>query len=194
MRSGQIIHVSLLVVSAALYATLKTTIPIDDPDRRLIDAIVSVGVAIWAALIFIEALRGRAQESLKERVLGAYRRLLNRPLTLVVGDIVLGTLCFGGVCLLLLFRSVDVYSVSDVEVYQADPGMSPRKLGFVKGAEPSSLRLHLGDRWLVFYSMQAADQTVVRRPAYTARLEVKPFWTDMKRVEVPELHTYDQVK
>jgi hypothetical protein len=107
MRIGQFIHLTLILAVASTYAILKSVLPPDDSDRTRIDAAISVLIAVWGALVFIELLRGDTHGKLRERVWSAYRRLLSRPSTLLASNCLLAALCGAGICLLVLYRSVD---------------------------------------------------------------------------------------
>jgi hypothetical protein len=184
----------LLLCVAGLYAALKIILPAEEPHRVFGDLVIAVVLGVWAALLFVEVLRSQPQDSTKTRALLAYRRLLNRPGTLATADLVLLALCAGGISLLVLFRPVEFYSVFNVEVYQSDPGSKPFKLGSLKAAEASKLRIHTGDRWLVFYAIDTRDRGVALKPVYSTRLHVGPPWTEMNRVNVPEVIFYDGLK
>lgn len=192
MWVGQFAHLAFLVAIAAAYAALKFLLPADDPDRMRIDALIAVAAAAWAALLFVELLRGHSNDSLKERALSAYRRVLTRPVTLLVSDLVFAGVLAALVYLQFWFRPVEFYSAGDVEVYQSERDGPPRRLGVLKGKLPASLRLHLGERWLVFYPFSNLDRHLPQeRASYTARLDVAPAWREMKQVVIPEIPLYD---
>jgi hypothetical protein len=194
LRIGQIAHVGFLVVVAVLYTVLKTVLPNDDPGRGLIDLTVTIALSVWGVLVFVEALQGKQDGSTKERLIKAYRRLLNRPFPLIVSNILLGSLCVSGLCIPLLFRSVEFYSVSSVELYEDRAGAEPSPVGTLKASEPAKLRMPIGTRRLVVYAMQAKDQSVERKPVSAVRIEVLPIWSEMKRIEIPEVVPYESLR
>ncbi len=192
MRWGQLAHLVLLVGVAAAYAALKVALPPDDPARTRIDVALALVAAIWAALLFIELLRGQAEGSLKARALASYRRLLHRPATLLGSDLALAS----GLALLLYlelaYRAVEFYSFGDVEVVQDDPGAPARPVGSLKAKVPSSLRLRVGEHSLVFYP--GGSDPGRARASSTALLRVPPPWREMKRVVVQEIRTYGSTR
>jgi hypothetical protein len=190
IRIGQFVHLVLILAVVVVYAVLKALLPPDDPDRTHIDLVISIVAALWGAAVFIELLIGKKDGSLKERALSAYRRLLNRPLTLLLGDILLGLVCAGGICLLVLYRSVEIYSVSEVEVFLNDPGAPSRRIGSIKEMSTGKLRLRVGERMLVFKVVVSRDQTVAEEVGYAKAIRVDLPWRDMDRIHIPEIMHY----
>jgi hypothetical protein len=186
VRIGQIVHLVGLVAIAAAYALVRSTLDSDDPGLKLVNAFVAVTLSVWAALVFIEYARTGQREGWGERMLAAYRRLLNRTATLVAIDI----LQLAAVCslayLLVGYRAIQIYAASDVEVMIDNPGKSPRHIGSVAAGHTSTFRLATGDQWLVFVDRGTGT------PFYPRRLVVPPLWShdEVSHIRIPAAKVY----
>ena len=189
IRIVQITHLFLIVATAGLYAWLMAVLPVDDPWRVRISGGVAIALAVWGALLFIEALRSGDEKSLKERCLAAYRRLLNRVPTLIVSTAVLGA-----VAIWLLFVGAGYGEVEfssdtdqDVFVFLSDPGKEPERVAVIPAGKRVTARLPIGRQWIYF---AAAKGNAV--PYRTGRIDVVPMWRshDPQTMAVPEVPRY----
>lgn len=185
----QFIHLFLIVATVGLYAWLMAILPADDPWRVRMSCAVAVATAIWGALVFVEALRLKDQNDLKERVLGAYRRLLNRGITLVLSTMVLGALAGWFVDLGAGYGPVEFSSDTDrdVAVFLSDPEKSPQQVAVIPAGKRVSVRLPIGRHF--FYFATAQGKVV---PYRTVKIDVPPIWGrhNPETISVPEVPKY----
>lgn len=189
MRIVQITHLFLIVATVGLYAWLMAVLPADDPWRVRISGGVAIALAVWGALLFIEALRSGDEKSFKERCLAAYRRLLNRVPTLVLSTAVLGAVA---VWLLIVgagYGEIEFSSNTDqdVFVFLSDPGKAPERVAFIPAGKRITARLPIGRQWIYFATAKGSAV-----PYRTGRIDVLPMWRrhDPQTIAVPEAPKY----
>ena len=186
----QLAHIILIVATAALYAWLVATLPADDPWKVRISASVAIAAAVWAALLFVETLRAKDECGFKERCLGAYRRLLNRTVTLLGSTVVLAAVDVGLIVLGAGYNQVEFASQADqdVSVFISNPGEKAERVAIVPAGKQITTRLPVGRQWIYFETTKG-----IPVPYRTARLDVPPIWhgTDHLILQVPETLKYE---
>jgi hypothetical protein len=189
MRIVQITHLFLIVATVGLYAWLMIVLPADDPWRARISGGVAVALAVWGALVFVEALRSGNVEGFKQQCLAAYRRLLNRVPTLVVSTAVLGIVASWLLFVGAGYGQVEFSSNAgqDVFVFLSDPGKEPERIALIPASKRITARLPIGQCWIYFAT---AEGTQV--PYRTGRIDVLPMWRshDPQTMVVPEVPKY----
>lgn len=190
MRIIQITHFFLVVATVGLYAWLMVVLPADDAWRARISGAVAIALAIWGALVFIEALRSGDAESFKQRCLAAYRRLLNRVPTLAVSTAVLGIVASWLLFVGAGYGQVEFSSDADqdVFVFLSDPGKESEQIALVPAGKRITARLPIGRRWIYFATAKGTQEV----PYRTGRIDVLPMWRghDPQTMSVPEVPRY----
>ena len=150
LRNLQIWHVLWLALTPILFALFRLSSEPHDADRALIDNLFVLGAAGWLACVTIYFVVTGKTENAMPSLLRLYRGLLNKVWFLWIANIA-GTALVGIIVYhLVFFRQVEFLSTTEVELILNDRAGEVVLIGFVQARIPSSYRLPIGSRKLVF--------------------------------------------
>jgi len=188
IRIAQITHLFLIVATVGLYAWLMVILPTDDPWRVRISGGIAISLAIWSAVVFVEALRSE-NDDFKKRCLAAYRQLLNRVPTLVASTAILGVVAGWLVFVGAGYGQVEFSSQADrdVFVFLSNPGKEPERIILVPAGKRVASRLPIGRQWIYFATVQEKQI-----PYHTGKVDVLSMWRGHRpqEITVPEVPKY----
>ena len=186
IRVVQITHLFLIVATVGLYAWLMAVLPADDPWRVRISGGVAIALALWGALLIIEAVRSGDEKSFKERCLAAYRRFLNRVPTLVISTAILGAVAVWLFFVGAGYGEIEFSSDTDqdVLVFLSNPGKEPERVTLIPAGKRIRARLPIGRQWIYFATAKGSAV-----PYRTGKIDVLPMWRrhDPQTIAVPEV-------
>lgn len=168
LRNLQIWHVLWLALTPVLFTLFRLSSEPHDADRALVDNLFVLGGAVWVACVAVYfVVTGKKEDALPD-LLRLYRGLLKKVWFLWVANIAGTVLVVIIVYHLAFFRQVEFLSTNDMELVLNDRVTELVIIGFVRAKTPTSFRLRIGSRKLVFReigSEKVFDQMTLSVPS-----------------------------
>lgn len=150
LRNLQIWHLLCLALIPILFALFRLSSESHDADRALVENLIVVGGSVWIAFAIVSfVITGKKEETLPNLV-RLYRGLLEKMWFLWIANVAGTALVIVIAYHLACFRQVEFLGTTDVELILNDRVDKQTLIGIVPAKKPSTFRLRIGSRKLVF--------------------------------------------
>lgn len=183
-------HLTLIFTIIITASILRITYGGEDIDVKNLEVLVSLAGVAWMAAISIAVVIHGDKRKVLKSWLSAYQSLLTNRSFLMVSIAVLLALQVFVLTNLLLYRPVQFYSATDVELILSDKPGSATTLGFIEAETLANIRLKIGVRHIA-YKVPSTGGVGALPP-----MRVPGWWSNEVPpvVRIPELKTYEQLR
>ena len=150
LKNLQIWHVLWLALTPVLFALFRLSSEPHDASRALVDNLFVLGGAAWVACVAVYFVVTGKKEDALPSLLRLYRGLLKKVWFLCIANLAGTFLVLTIAYNLAFFRQVEFLCTTDVELHLNDREGEVVLIGYVRAKTPTSFRLRIGSRKLVF--------------------------------------------